>query len=52
MDRGFFITLHAVRRQLAAMPSDLYLLRLIHHQTHMPFPAEPVWTGFSSVAVQ
>jgi hypothetical protein len=46
MDRGFFITLQAVRRQLAALPSDLYLLRLIHHQTRKPFPAETLWTGF------
>jgi hypothetical protein len=46
MDRGFFITLQAVRRQLAGMPSDLYLLRLIHHQTRRPFPAETLWTGF------
>ena len=46
MDRGFFITLQAVRRQLAAMPSELYLVRLIHHHTRKPFPAEPLWTGF------
>jgi len=46
MDRGFFISLQAVRRQLAAMPSDLYLLRLIHHQTRRPFPTETLWTGF------
>jgi len=46
MDRGFFISLQAVRRQLAAMPSDLYLLRLIHHQTRRPFPSETLWTGF------
>jgi hypothetical protein len=46
MDHGFFITLQAVRRQLAAMPSDLYLLRLIHSQTRKPFPAETLWPGF------
>src|SRR5262245_60283882 len=46
MDRGFFLTWQAVRRQLAAMPSELYLVRLIHHQTRSPFPAEPLWTGF------
>jgi hypothetical protein len=44
MDRGFFITLQAIRRQLAAMPNELYLLRLIHHHTRKPFPAEPLWT--------
>jgi hypothetical protein len=46
MDRGFFITLNAVRRQLAAMPSELYLVRLIHHHTRKPFPAEPLWTAW------
>ncbi|MBI3282279.1 MAG: hypothetical protein HYZ57_20875 [Acidobacteria bacterium] len=33
VDRGFFITLRAIRRQLAAMPNELYLVRLIHQQT-------------------
>lgn len=46
MDRGFFIALQTVRRQLAAMPSDLYQLRLIHRHTRKPVPAEPLWTGF------
>jgi len=46
MDRGFFITLQAVRRQLAAMPNELYLVRLIHRHTRKPFPAEPLWTAF------
>jgi len=46
MDRGFFITLNTVRRQLMAMPSELYLVRLIHQHTRAPFPAEPLWTGF------
>jgi hypothetical protein len=32
-DRGFFITLQAIRRQLAAMPHEIYLIRLIHHTT-------------------
>jgi hypothetical protein len=30
MDRGFFITLQAMRRQLTAMPCDYYQIRLIH----------------------
>jgi len=46
MDRGFFITLNTVCRQLAAVPSELYLVRLIHHLTRKPFPAEPLWTAF------
>ncbi len=44
-DRGFFLTLHAIRRQLAAMPSDLYLVRLIHHRTRQAFPGERLWTA-------
>jgi hypothetical protein len=46
MDRGFFITLNAVRRQLAAMPSELCLLRFIHAHTRQAFPAQPQWTGW------
>jgi len=44
-DRGFFITLHAIRRQLAAMPSELYLVRLIHERTRQSFPGERLWTA-------
>ena len=44
-DRGFFLTLHAIRRQLAAMPNELYLVRLIHHQTRNAFPGERLWTA-------
>ena len=44
-DRGFFITLQAIRRQLAAMPNELYLVRLIHHQTRRAFPGERLWTA-------
>jgi hypothetical protein len=45
MDHRFFITLQAVRRQLAAMPCDLYRLRLIHHRTRSPFPTPELWTA-------
>jgi hypothetical protein len=44
-DRGFFLTLQAIRRQLAAMPNELYLIRLIHRQTRRPFPGERLWTA-------
>lgn len=44
-DRGFFLTLQGIRRQLAAMPNDLYLVRLIHHLTRQPFPGERLWTA-------
>jgi RepB DNA-primase from phage plasmid len=44
-DRGFFLTVHAIRRQLAAMPNDLYLIRLIHHPSRRAFPGERLWTA-------
>jgi hypothetical protein len=37
--------MQAIRRQLAAMPHDLYLIRLIHHYTRRPFPGERLWTA-------
>ncbi len=45
LDRGFFLTWQAIRRQLAAMPHDLYLIRLIHHATRSAFPGERLWTA-------
>ena len=42
-DRGFFLTLHAVRRQLAAMPNDFYFVRMIHRLTRKPSPGERIW---------
>jgi hypothetical protein len=42
---GLMLTMHAIRRQLAAMPRDLYYLRLIHDQAHRPFPGERLWTA-------
>src|SRR5215831_6199106 len=44
-DHGFFLTLRAIRKQLAAMPNELYLVRLIHHQTRKSFPGERLWTA-------
>ena len=44
-DRGLHLTLQAMRRQLAGMPYDLYLIRLIHHQTSRAFPGERLWTA-------
>src|SRR5437667_2679647 len=44
-DYGLNLTLQAIRRQLAAMPHDLYLIRLIHQQTRRPFPGERLWTA-------
>ena len=44
-DRGLFLSLHAIHRQLSAMPHDLYLVRLIHHATRTAFPGERLWTA-------
>ena len=44
-DRGLHLTLAAIRRQLAAMPHDLYLIRLIHSPTRRAFPGERLWTA-------
>jgi hypothetical protein len=44
-DRGLFLTLQAMRRQLTAMPNELYLVRLIHQPTRKPFPGERLWTA-------
>ena len=44
LDRGFFLTWQAIRRQLAAMPHDLYLVRLIHQATRRAFPGERLWS--------
>src|SRR5215469_2832126 len=43
-DRGLWLSLRAIRRQLAAMPHDLFLIRLIHYPTRRPFPGERIWT--------
>lgn len=45
LDRGLFLTWQAIRRQLAAMPHDVYLIRLIHHATRKAFPGERLWTA-------
>ena len=44
-DRGFFLTWRAISKQLAAMPSELYLVRLIHGQRRRAFPGERLWTA-------
>ena len=43
--RGLLLTVQAIRRQLAAMPHDLYLVRLIHNRTRRPFPGERLWSA-------
>ncbi len=44
-DLGLHLTMQAIRRQVAAMPHDLYLVRLIHSQTRRAFPGERLWTA-------
>ena len=44
-DHGLLLTTQAIRRQLAAMPHDLYLIRLIHQSSKRPFPGERLWTA-------
>lgn len=44
-DVGFFLSSQAIRRQLAAMPCETYLVRLIHHSTRKPFSGERLWTA-------
>ena len=44
-DRGLFLTWHAISKQLAAMPSELYLIRLIHYQSRCAFPGERLWSA-------
>src|SRR5579872_3146135 len=43
LDRGLWLSRGAIRRQLAAMPHDLFLIRLIHQATRRPFPGERIW---------
>jgi hypothetical protein len=43
MYRGFFITLQAMRRKLAAKPCDLY-----RFTPEGPFPGEQVWSACNS----
>ena len=45
LDLGLVLTMQAIRRQLAAMPCELYLVRLIHNTTKRLFPAERLWTA-------
>ncbi len=44
-DLGLMLTAQAIRSQLAAIPNELYLIRLIHSLTKRPFPGERLWTA-------
>jgi len=39
------LSLEAIHRQLAAMPWERYLVRLIHHHTRRAFPGSRLWTA-------
>jgi hypothetical protein len=45
LDRGLFLTSQAIRRQVAAIPCELYLVRLIHYASRRAFPGERLWTA-------
>lgn len=45
IDQGVMLTIEAIRRQLAGMPHDLYLIRLIHNGTRRALPGERLWTA-------
>jgi len=51
-DRGLFLTRNAISRQLAAMPSELYLVRLIQYQSRRAFPGERLWSSEQLVSVR
>jgi hypothetical protein len=44
-DRGLSLSLQAIHRQLAAMPCERYLIRLIHHRSRRPLPGSRLWTA-------
>lgn len=43
--RGLLLTRQAIGRQLATMPHELYLVRLIHNPTRRPFPGQRLWSA-------
>jgi hypothetical protein len=45
LDRGLSLSLDAIHGQLAAMPWERYLVRLIHHHTRRAFPDFRLWTA-------
>jgi hypothetical protein len=44
LELGLFLSAQGARRQLATMPCELYLIRLIDSSTPRPFPGERLWT--------
>lgn len=50
IDDGLFLTTRAIRRQLAAMPYDWYLIRLIQNRTRQALPGKRLWTATQLLA--
>lgn len=48
-DRGLWLSMRAIHRQLTAMPCHLYQIRLVHHASRKAFPGERLW-GASPLA--
>jgi hypothetical protein len=44
-DRGLWVSVAVLRRQLAAMPCGLYEVRLVHSGSHQPYPGVRRWTA-------
>jgi hypothetical protein len=44
-DLALFLTCQAISRQLAGMPNEFYLVRLIHAVSHRPAPGKLLWTA-------
>jgi hypothetical protein len=45
VDHGLLLSLRSIGRQLAAMPCDRYLVRLIHHRSRKALPGQRLWTA-------
>ena len=44
-DRGLWVSVSVLRRQLTALPCALYEVRLIHSGSHQPYPGVRRWTA-------
>lgn len=45
VDHGLGLSLAAIGDQLAAMPCERYLIRLVHHASRKAFPGNRLWTA-------
>jgi RepB DNA-primase from phage plasmid len=49
LDQGLALTLHAVDRQLQAIPWECYEIRLIHQASRKPLPGQRLWSASNLV---